>query len=87
MHRGQGAKRAKSKLAGLSKFQVAGDQHGLNIPQVHFASIRLKTAETIVSRERTVRLEHNIRAANLVPTRFKHGSSKHDVISAVTVHP
>ena len=83
MHRGQGAQRAKSKLSGLCKVQVAGNQHGFNVFQVHFASIRLKISGFIVSRQRAVGLQHNLGAVNLIPTWLEHGSGKNNAIGAV----
>jgi hypothetical protein len=44
MNRGQRAKSAKTKLAGLGKVQVAGDQHGMHVLEIHFASVRLEVA-------------------------------------------
>ena len=66
---------------------MAGDQHGLDVLEVHFASVRLKIAGSIVGRQRAVSLKHDVRAVNLVPIRLEHGSSKYDVIGAEIVHP
>ena len=87
MNRGERAKGAKSKLSGLSKFQMAGNQHGFDILEVHFSRIRLKVSGSIIGRRGAVGLEHDVGAVNLVPTRLEHGSGKYDVIGAIVVHP
>jgi hypothetical protein len=74
MNRGERAKGAKSKLAGLSEFQMAGNQHGFDVLEVHFPSIRLEVAGSIIGRQRAIGLKNDVRAVNLVPTRFEHGS-------------
>jgi hypothetical protein len=87
MKRGQRAKSARTKLAGFGKLQVAGNQHGMHVLKVHFASIGLEAAESIVGRQRAFSLEQDIRTVDLIPTRLEHGSGKYDAIGAVIMHP
>ncbi len=49
MHWSQRAKSAKTYLAGFGEFEVAGYQYDIDIVEVHFASIRLEVAKSIVS--------------------------------------
>ncbi len=54
MHRSQGAKSAETELAGLGEFEVAGYQHGIDIFEIHFASVGLKSTKSIIRRQRAV---------------------------------
>ena len=86
MHRSKGAKSTETELAGLCEFEVAGYQHGIDIFEVHFATVGLKSTKSIISRQRAVIQEDYCRAINLVPTRLEQGRGKDDAGGTVVVH-
>jgi hypothetical protein len=86
MHRSQGAKSTETELAGLGEFEVAGYPQGIDIFEVHFATVGLKCTKSIISRQRAFIEEEYCRAINLVPTRLEQGRGKDDAGDTVIVH-